>query len=219
MSEPRPRELAVRRRGVVRRAALPHHAQLPLPLPQRADHGLRRLLDQVGGVAHRFPRVIDEPCLRPLPPRAQPGGVAEQRLVQAGRGRQRLRPHAVPVRRQAGSGARPGAGTTPGAGHGVRLGRDAVVRPEGRLDRVVGRAGSRRTRLVRHGRDRALRLAVSSGAGAGSGTAAADGSLGLAVNVGRGGGAVSSSAAGATMLPIPVVNDRPSSSAGLAVAA
>ena len=59
--------------------------------------------------------------------------------------------------------------------------------------------------------------AASSGAEACSGTGLTAGSLGLAVNVGRVGGAVSSSSAGATMLPIPVVKDRPSSSAAVAV--
>ena len=59
---------AVRECRVIRQTALPLHAQLPLPLPQRADQRLSRLLDQVGGIAHGLPGVIDEPGLRPLPP-------------------------------------------------------------------------------------------------------------------------------------------------------
>ena len=68
MSAPGTVAAPVRECGVIRQAALPQHAQLPLPLPQRADQRLSRLLDQVGGIAHGLPRVIDEPGLRPLPP-------------------------------------------------------------------------------------------------------------------------------------------------------
>jgi SAM-dependent methyltransferase len=111
--------------GGARRAAFPHHAQLPLPLPQRADQRLRRLLDQVGGVADGLPGVIDEPRLCLLPPCAQPGRFAEQRLVQVSRGRQRALPRGGLVDRH-GVGRRSRASVR----HSVRFGGDAIVRPE-----------------------------------------------------------------------------------------
>ena len=112
-----PRELAAAGHGAARRAALPHDAQLPLPLPQRADQRLRRVLDEPRGVPDCFPGVINEAAWirgqRVRSPSASMSSGPSSPGV-AGSGCGRMPPPSADTRLA--SGARPGPGTTSGGG-------------------------------------------------------------------------------------------------------